>query len=336
MAVPLAVGLAVGGLWLSPPRVNGSPPVIAGSDPTHDGSFGDGSFGTGVGWAAGPIAPSSDFHPVVYPLKPMNFLSAQIRLFCSRRFAYWGRWSVLIVLSAWLLPGLPALAQGAEGGSPGLVGQLQGYLVNTLAWIDSLGAIAPLAFILLYIVITVAFLPSSIVTLGAGVVFGVVKGSLFVFIGAMLGATAAFLVGRYGARDWVSRKIASNAKFKSIDEAIAREGRKIIFLIRLSPAFPFNLLNYGLGLTNVSLKDYVLGTTGIIPGTIMYVYLGSLAGNLAMLGTGEAPSNPAITWTIRILAFVATAAVTIYVTRIARKALQASLPVATDSETVVS
>jgi len=235
------------------------------------------------------------------------------------------------MLAVWLLPSLPVLAQEATAEpSQGLISQIQGWLVETLAWIDSLGAIAPIAFIILYIIITVAFLPASVVTLGAGVVFGVVKGSLLVFVGAMLGATAAFLVGRYLARDWVSRKIANNAKFKAIDEAIAREGGKIIFLIRLSPAFPFNLLNYALGLTKVSLKDYVWGTTGIIPGTIMYVYLGSLAGNLATLGAGETPSNPAITWTIRILAFIATVAVTVYVTRVARKALSESVPSITD------
>lgn len=236
-----------------------------------------------------------------------------------------------MLATLWLLPTLPVWAQtAAREGSQGFLGQLQGWLVDALAWIDSLGAIAPIAFILLYVVITVAFLPASIVTLGAGVVFGVVKGSIFVFIGAMLGASAAFLVGRYLARDWVGRKIANNAKFKAIDEAIAHEGRKIIFLIRLSPAFPFNLLNYGLGLTKVSLKDYVLGTTGIIPGTIMYVYLGSLAGNLATLGAGDTPSNPTITWAIRIIAFVATAAVTVYVTRVARKALDESVPSITD------
>jgi len=231
------------------------------------------------------------------------------------------------MLAIALCPTLPVLAQAAAPEtSPGLISQLQGWLVDALAWIDRLGLIAPIAFIVLYVIITVAFVPASVVTLGAGVVFGVVKGSLFVFIGAMLGATAAFLVGRYVARDWVSRKVASNQKFQAIDEAIAHAGRKIIFLIRLSPAFPFNLLNYALGLTKVSLKDYVLGTTGIIPGTIMYVYLGSLAGNLATLGAGETPSNPTITWTIRILAFVATVAVTVYVTRIARKALRESVP----------
>lgn len=241
----------------------------------------------------------------------------------------WGRLLLLMVAAAVLLPAAPALAQEATGGfSP------QAKLADALTWIDNLGAIAPIVFILLYIVITVAFVPASVVTLGAGVVFGVVKGSLFVFVGAMLGATAAFLVGRYVARDWVANKIAGNEKFKAIDEAIAREGRKIIFLIRLSPAFPFNLLNYALGLTQVSLKDYVLGTTGILPGTIMYVYLGSLAGNLATLGSGDAPSNPTITWAIRIIGFIATVAVTVYVTRVARKALKESVPETTNTEAV--
>lgn len=244
----------------------------------------------------------------------------------KRRSCRWLKLGVFTMLAVWLFPHMPVLAQAAAPDPVGLLEQVQGWLVEALAWIDSLGAIAPIAFILLYIIITVAFIPASVVTLGAGVVFGVVQGALFVFIGAMLGATAAFLVGRYVARDWVGRKIANNAKFQAIDEAIAREGGKIIFLIRLSPAFPFNLLNYALGLTKISLKNYVLGTTGIIPGTIMYVYLGSLAGNLATLGTGEAPSNPAITWTIRILALIATIAVSGYVTRIASKALSESVP----------
>jgi uncharacterized membrane protein YdjX (TVP38/TMEM64 family) len=205
-------------------------------------------------------------------------------------------------------------------------GGLQSGLTHTLTWIDGLGAVGPLAFIALYIIITVAFVPGSIVTLGAGVLFGVVRGSLLVFVGAMLGATAAFLVGRYLARGWIAGKMKNYPRFQAIDDAIATEGRKILFLIRLSPAFPFNLLNYAMGLTQISLKDYVLGTTGIIPGTIMYVYLGSLVGNLAMIGADTAPSNPNIIWTIRIIGFIATVAVTVYITRVARKALKEAVP----------
>jgi uncharacterized membrane protein YdjX (TVP38/TMEM64 family) len=226
-------------------------------------------------------------------------------------------------------PVAPALAQGATASSHlSFFASLQQQLVNALAWIDGLGAIAPLVFIVLYIVITVAFVPASVVTLGAGVVFGVIKGSVLVFIGAMLGATAAFLVGRYVARGWVASKIANSPRFQAIDDAIAQSGRKIIFLLRLSPVFPFNLLNYGLGLSQISLKDYVVGTIGILPGTIMYVYLGSLVGSLATLGadSSQSPEAAKIQWIIRIVGLIATVAVTLYVTRIARKALNEALP----------
>ncbi|BAZ29767.1 hypothetical protein NIES4074_22140 [Cylindrospermum sp. NIES-4074] len=198
----------------------------------------------------------------------------------------------------------------------------QGILRNALQWIDGLGTLGAIAFITIYIIATVAFLPGSILTLGAGVVFGVLWGSIYVFIGATLGATAAFLVGRYLARGWVSRKIAGNKKFTAIDQAVGREGLKIVLLTRLSPIFPFNLLNYALGITGVSLKDFFIGSVGMLPGTIMYVYIGSLAGNLAMIGTETQPTNPTLQWVIRILGFIATVAVTIYVTRVAQKALE--------------
>nr|WP_099238319.1 TVP38/TMEM64 family protein [Synechococcus sp. BDU 130192] len=197
----------------------------------------------------------------------------------------------------------------------------QAWLLQGLQWIDSLGALGAIAFMVLYVVATVAFLPGSILTLGAGVVFGVALGSIYVFVGATLGAIAAFLVGRYLARQWVSQKIADNPKFRAIDEAVGKEGLKIVLLTRLSPVFPFNLLNYAYGVTGVSLKDYVLGSVGMIPGTIMYVYIGSLAGNLATLGTESTSANPIAQWSIRILGFVATVAVTVYVTKIARQAL---------------
>ncbi|WP_353930054.1 TVP38/TMEM64 family protein [Okeanomitos corallinicola TIOX110] len=198
----------------------------------------------------------------------------------------------------------------------------QTILRNALQWIDGLGAVGAIAFIGIYIIATVAFLPGSILTLGAGVLFDVVLGSIYVFIGATLGATLAFLVGRYLARNWVSSKIADNQKFAAIDNAVGKQGLKIVLLTRLSPIFPFNLLNYAFGVTAVSLKDYFLGCIGMIPGTIMYVYIGSLAGNLALIGTDNQPTNPTITWIIRIVGFMATVAVTVYVTKIAKKALE--------------
>jgi len=185
--------------------------------------------------------------------------------------------------------------------------------------IAQLGAWGPVLFVLLYVAATVLFLPGSILTLGAGVVFGLVRGAVIVSISATLGATAAFLVGRYVARDWVAGKIEGNPKFKAIDEAVAREGWKIVGLTRLSPVFPFNLLNYAFGLTRVSLSHYVIASwIGMMPGTVMYVYLGSVAGTLA--GAGGASRTPA-EWALYAVGLAATIGVTVYVTRLARRAL---------------
>ena len=229
---------------------------------------------------------------------------------------------LLVILSLSILS-TPALAQSAP-----ISGEfnLQLLLKNALEWIDSLGSIGAIVFIGLYIIATIVFLPAFILTLGAGVLFGVWVGSIYVFIGATLGSIAAFLVGRYLARDWVAKKIAGNDKFSSIDRAVGKEGLKIVLLTRLSPAFPFNLLNYAFGVTGVSAKDYIIGSIGMIPGTIMFVYIGSLAGSLALIGTDAQPSvNPTLQWTIRIVGLVATIAVTVYVTRLAKQALAESV-----------
>ena len=227
---------------------------------------------------------------------------------------------MIAIVVCLLVTATPVLAEDGGGFNP------QQLLVDALEWVKDLGPVGPLALIGIYIVATVAFLPGSILTLGAGFIFGVIQGSILVFIGATIGATLAFLVGRYLARDWVSRKIEGNQRFAAVDRAVGKEGFKIVLLLRLSPIFPFNVLNYGLGLTGVSLRDYVLASVGMIPGTVMYVYLGSLVSDLATLGAGDAPSNPTITWAIRIIGLLATVAVTLYVTRVARKALAEAVP----------
>ncbi len=232
----------------------------------------------------------------------------------------WFYTSIAMAVCLFITVQPPALAAVSAGFNP------QQLLVDALEWVKDLGPAGAIAFIGIYIVSTVAFLPGSVLTLGSGVLFGVVQGSLVVFVGATLGATLAFLVGRYLARGWVAKKIEGNQNFAAIDKAVGKEGFKIVTLLRLSPIFPFNILNYGLGVTNVSLKDYFLGSIGMFPGTVMYVYLGSLAGNLATLGAGDAPSNPAVTWAIRIIGLIATVAVTVVVTRIARKALAEAVP----------
>ncbi|WP_448563799.1 TVP38/TMEM64 family protein [Trichothermofontia sp.] len=223
----------------------------------------------------------------------------------------------------WLLLVAPTLAWMVDN-VPGI--HPQAWLHQALQWIEGLGLGGGLAFMVIYIVATVALLPGAILTLGSGIIFGVILGSIYVLVGATIGAIAAFLVGRYLLRGWISRKIAGNPKFAAIDQAVAKQGFKIVLLTRLSPVFPFNFLNYAFGITGVTLKDYTLGSIGMIPGTVMYVYLGSLVGDLAMLGMEAQPTNATVPWVIQIVGFMVTVGVTAYVTRVARQALATEAP----------
>lgn len=194
---------------------------------------------------------------------------------------------------------------------------LQRLLERALDWVGALGVRGQVLFVLIYIVATVLLIPGSALGLGAGALFGVVRGSVLVSLASTLGATCAFLLGRYLARDWVARRIERRTLFAAIDRAVAGEGWKIVLLTRLSPVFPFTLLNYAFGLTRVSLRDYVLASwVGMMPGTVMYVYLGSLARagvERRARTTGE--------WVLYGVGLLATIIVTVLVTRLARKAL---------------
>jgi uncharacterized membrane protein YdjX (TVP38/TMEM64 family) len=194
-------------------------------------------------------------------------------------------------------------------------------LRGLLEWISSLGAIAPVVFIAAYILACILFIPGSFMTISSGVLFGVVWGSVYVSIGATIGATLSFLIGRYLARDWVTAKLAGNPTFNEIDAVVARQGWKIVGLTRLSPVFPFNLLNYSYGLTGVGLRDYVLASwLGMLPGVVMYCYIGSLLGDLTRLSLAPA-ARPAGFWMLNVVGFAATAGCALYAARIARRAL---------------
>jgi uncharacterized membrane protein YdjX (TVP38/TMEM64 family) len=194
---------------------------------------------------------------------------------------------------------------------------VQDLLKQALDWAGRLGPWGAIIFIAIYVVATVLFIPGSVLTLGAGAVFGVAWGSIYVSIGSTLGATCAFLVGRYLARDAIARKIEGNARFAALDKAVASEGWKIVGLTRLSPVFPFTLLNYIFGLTRVRLRDYVLASwVGMMPGTVMYVYIGSLA----KAASGER-TRTTVEWVLYGVGLIATVIVTLFVTRIAKQAL---------------
>jgi uncharacterized membrane protein YdjX (TVP38/TMEM64 family) len=199
------------------------------------------------------------------------------------------------------------------------------WLALGVAWIEQHPRLSWLAFIATYVVAAVLVVPGSVLTLGAGFVFGLPLGIALVSVGSVLGAAAAFLVGRFFARDWVADRVARLPRFRALDSATRHEGFVIVFLARLSPLFPFNLLNYGLGLTSVRFRDYFLATwIGMLPATTLYVYVGTLAKDLADLTDGGLERGPLRTafW---IAGFAATLLLTVLITRKAGRALAAHL-----------
>jgi uncharacterized membrane protein YdjX (TVP38/TMEM64 family) len=196
-----------------------------------------------------------------------------------------------------------------------------GYVPVFAEWVDGLGPRGPIVFILGYAIAVVAFIPGSLLTLAAGAIFGLAEGTLYVILAATLGATLAFLIARHGARAAIERRIQGDERFAAIDRAVGAEGRKIVFLLRLSPVFPFNLLNYALGLTRVRLLDYFVASIGMLPGTLLYVYTGKVAGEVAAVAGGRAGGKGVGDLLVLVLGLAATAAVTVFVTRIARRAL---------------
>jgi len=195
-------------------------------------------------------------------------------------------------------------------------------VLAVVADIHSFGAAAAIVFILLYVASVVALIPATVLTIAGGAVFGFVKGATYSFIGGAIGSTCAFLLGRYGARRFVERWLAVMPRFAAIDRAVASEGWWIVFLLRLSPVMPFNLLNYALGLTTISVWDFTLASVGSIPSELLGAYTGKVGGEaLALAGEAEAPRNASY-YVVLVGGLVATAAATFLVTRTARRALR--------------
>lgn len=194
-------------------------------------------------------------------------------------------------------------------------------VLRLLEWLDAQGAWAPLLFILVMALVVVLVLPGVMFTTGAGFVFGVVEGTLYVVLGTTLGATLAFLMARhlFGAR--AARFVRAHARLRLVSEELAPQGWKIVALTRLVPFFPFKLSNYFFGLTRFSLRGFVSGTfVGIIPFSLHNVYLGSIAADIATLGAPRAERTP-LEWTLYGAGFLATIAALIYLNRLARRAL---------------
>ena len=178
-----------------------------------------------------------------------------------------------------------------------------------------------LVFVPLYALWVTLLLPGIWASMLAGALYGTWWGSVIVFVGASLGAEVVFLLGRGWLRDWARRRLAVTPKLQQVEQAVSREGLRLVLLTRLSPAFPFSLLNLAYGLSEVSLRDYSIGLLGILPGTVLFCGLGALAGDVARFQevlTGAADPG---TWALRLLGLAATVASVWLVGRAAQRAL---------------
>lgn len=208
-----------------------------------------------------------------------------------------------------------------------LVGKLSGLnqsIQGLEAWITGLGPVAPAIFALLYALAVVLMIPGSALTLAAGALFGLAVGTIAVTVGANLGAMMAFLISRYLARDAVAARVERNPRFAAIDRAIGAGGWKIVALLRLSPAVPFNVQNYLYGLTRIPFWTCSLASfLAMLPGTLLFIYLGHAgrAGLEAASGHTAQNRTPA-QWAFFALGLIATIAVTLYITRLARSEMK--------------
>lgn len=186
-------------------------------------------------------------------------------------------------------------------------------------WIRSLGVWGGVVFAAVYVFATVVLAPGALFTIAAGLVFGLGWGFPVVMVGATLGASLAFLLGRYLVRERIKGVIEKRPKFQAVDQAVSEEGWKVVLLLRLSPLVPFNLQNYFFGLTNIKFRHYVFATfIGIIPGVVLYLYIGAIGGALA--GGGGEWGMPQ--WAFFGVGLVATIIVVFLVTKKAKEKLK--------------
>jgi uncharacterized membrane protein YdjX (TVP38/TMEM64 family) len=191
-------------------------------------------------------------------------------------------------------------------------------LASTLDWVRAAGPAGVAVFAAVYVVATVLALPGSVLTAGAGAIWGPAYGLLLCSPTSVIAATVAFGLARTALRGIVERQVRADKRFAALDDAIGDSGLGVVLLLRLSPIFPYNLLNYALGVTRVKTWHYIAGSfVGMLPGTAVVVWLGSLAGTATSGHLG-----PKIA--LGVVGVAATAAALVVVGRIARKKLEST------------
>jgi len=185
------------------------------------------------------------------------------------------------------------------------------------AWVQSLGVWGPLAFIAGYGLAALLLIPAVLLTLSGGAIFGFRRGMLYVSLGATLGAVLSFFAARYLVRGFVEAYVNRHPRLVAIDRAVESEGARLVFLLRLSPIVPFVLLNYVLGISRVSWRDYMVGLSGMLPAVAVYVYAGKVAGDLATLAAGVASPRGPLYYVLLTVGLAATVLASFLITRAA-------------------
>lgn len=202
---------------------------------------------------------------------------------------------------------------------------LADWAARLLTYVRGLGAWGPVVIVVTMMVVCVTSLPGAPLTLGCGFLFGVWKGTLIATAGATLGASAAYVLGRTFARNWVKRSISRRARFARLDRATQHHGFTIVLLSRLSPLFPFNLLNYAFSVTAVKFRDYFVATMiGVIPACFVWVYMGTFMKTIAEVATGKVDPATVKPWVL-VLSLVITLIAMVILAYVAKKMLARAL-----------
>lgn len=189
------------------------------------------------------------------------------------------------------------------------------------SWVQSLGVWGPLAFIAGYGIAALLLIPAVLLTVSAGALFGFRRGVIYVSLGATLGAVLAFFAARHLVRQFVETYVSRHPRLAAIDRAVASEGARLVLLLRLSPIVPYVLLNYVLGISRVSVRDYMVGLAGMLPAVAAYVYAGKVAGDLATLAAGAATPRGPMYYVLLTAGLAATILATVLITRAAARAI---------------
>ena len=196
------------------------------------------------------------------------------------------------------------------------------WLAPVVLRLQDLGPWAPVLFILIYIVAAVVLAPAFFLTVAAGAMFGVWRGSILVFIAASLGATAVYGLAAPLANSRMMQRVTRDRRVAAVKSAVAAEGLWVTLLLRLSPLVPYNVLNYALVLSGVRYRDFAVGFLGMIPAILMYTYYGKVVGDVAQLAAGVSPPRGPEYYAMLIVGLIAIVISTTMITRAARRAIE--------------